>query len=113
MPSLKTYETTTPPVGAGAIQPPGQAPEIWIPFGPCRFDRSCGGLVPTERTSGLILDNPSFEKIPFLLEIGHLAHPRKRIARTGIHRIHADLLAAAIGDVAQVLLEHRNVEPQH
>src|SRR5882672_2604449 len=71
------------------------------------------GSFPTERTPGLVLDDPSLEKIPLLLEIGHLAHPRKRIACTGKHRIHADLLATAIGDVAQVLLEHRSVEPQN
>src|SRR5258706_9254914 len=74
-------------------------------------DRGGRGLVPTERTSGLVLDHPSFEKIPLLLEIGHLAHPRKRIARAGKHRIHADLLATAVGDLSQVLLANQSVEP--
>src|SRR6267154_5182671 len=77
------------------------------------FDRSGPGLVPTERTPGLVLDDPGLEEISFLLEIGHFAHPWERIARSREHLIDADLLATAIGDVAQVLLEHRSVEPQN
>src|SRR5882757_792189 len=76
------------------------------------FDRSGPGLVPTERTPGLVLDDPGLEEISFLLEIGHFAHPWERIARSREHLLDADLLATAIGDVAQVLLEHRSVEPQ-
>src|SRR5258708_32827791 len=77
------------------------------------FDRSGTGLVPTERTPGLVLDNPCLEEISFLLEIGHFAHPRERVARSREHLIDADLLATAIGDAAHVLLEHRSVEPQN
>src|SRR5260370_19840210 len=76
-------------------------------------DRSGPGLLPTERTPGLVLDDPGLEEISFLLEIGHFAHPWERIARTREHLIDADLLATAIGDVAQVLLVHRSVEPQN
>src|SRR5690242_9470302 len=71
-----------------------------------------GGLFPTERASRLVLNDPRLEKIPFFLEVGHLAHPGEGIARARKHRLHSDLLAAAIGDVAQVLLEHRRIEPE-
>ena len=56
--------------------------------------------VPAERTTRLILDDARFEKVPLLLEIDHLAHPRERIDRAREKWIEADLHAAAVGDEA-------------
>src|SRR3954467_11813754 len=63
---------------------------------------SISRLIPVQRAAGLILDHARLEEISLLLEIDHLAHPRERIGCSRIQRLDADLLAAAVGDVAQI-----------
>src|SRR4051794_10074155 len=76
-----------------------------------RFTRCAKtSLFPIQRAAGLILDDARLEEIALLLQIDHLAHPWKRVLRAGIQHLDADLLAAAVGDEAQVFLEHRRVE---
>src|SRR5215475_7120631 len=70
-------------------------------------------LIPTECASGLVLDHARLEEVALLLEIDHLAHPRERVHRTGIENLHSDLLASPVGDEAQVLLEHRRIQPEN
>src|SRR5687768_3572093 len=74
--------------------------------------RPCA-LVPAQGAAGLVLDDPGLEEVALLLEVDHLAHPREGVGRPGIERVQADLLATAVGDESQVLLEHRGVQPQH
>src|SRR3970040_1274220 len=75
--------------------------------------RSSVVLIPAQRAARLVLDDPRLEEVALLLQVDHLAHPRERVARPRVQRVEADLLAAAVGDEAQVLLEHRRVEPEH
>src|SRR3954467_2593344 len=79
-----------------------------------RFTRCAKtSLFPIQRAAGLVLDDARLEEIALLLQIDHLAHPWKRVLRAGIQHLDADLLAAAVGDEAQVFLEHRRVEAEH
>src|SRR5439155_22099951 len=77
----------------------------------CTVSSPC--LVPTQRAPGLILDDAGFEEMALRLQVDHLAHPRERVGRPRVERVKPDLLAAPVGDEAQVLLEHRRVQPQH
>src|SRR6516162_279483 len=74
---------------------------------------SAVSLIPAQCATGLILDDARLEKVLLLLQIDHLRHPRERVVRLVEQRVDADLLAAAVGDEAQVLLEHGGVESQH
>src|SRR5258706_8959309 len=69
--------------------------------------------VPTQRSSGLVLDHPRLEEVALLLEIDHLAHPRERIGRAREERLQADLLAAAVSDEAQGFLVNGRGLPKH
>src|SRR5690349_24807064 len=69
--------------------------------------------LPIQSTTGLIFDDARLEEVALLLQIDHLAHPRERVLRPGEQRLQSDLLAAPVGDEAQVLLEHRRVESEH
>src|SRR5215467_4955981 len=70
-------------------------------------------LIPAQGSAGLVFNHPRLEKVLLLLEIDHLRHPRERIVGLVEQRIDADLLAAAVRDEAQVLLEHRCIQTQH
>src|SRR5579885_1713345 len=69
--------------------------------------------IPAERAAGLVLDDPRLEEIALLLQVDHLAHPGEGVLRALVERVESDLLAAPVGDVAQVLLEHRRVQAEH
>ena len=70
-------------------------------------------LIPAQRPAGLIFGHARFEEVLLLLQIDHFAHPGKRVRRVGVQFVQADLLAAAVGDEAQVFLEHAGVQAQY
>ncbi|MPM28075.1 hypothetical protein SDC9_74592 [bioreactor metagenome] len=69
--------------------------------------------VPGQGSTGLVLDDARLEEIAFFLQVDHLAHPGERIFFIREQRLQADLRGAAVGDVAQVALEHRRIQTQH
>src|SRR5712675_96913 len=72
----------------------------------CIVCMTVSASIPGECAAGLILDNPCFEKVLLLLQVDHLRHPWERVVGLVEERVDADLLAAAVGDEAQVFLEH-------
>ena len=70
-------------------------------------------LIPTQRPTRLILSHSRLKKVFLFLEIDQLTHPRKRIVGAGVEWIETDLLAAAVGDEAQIFLELRRIQSEH
>lgn len=69
--------------------------------------------IPAQRPASLIFSNPRLKEVLFLLQVDHLAHPREGVVDTREQRVQANLLHAAVGDEAQVFLEHAGVQAQH
>src|SRR5690606_4130594 len=70
-------------------------------------------LFPVEGSASLIFDDACLKKVAFFLQIDHLGHPWEGVFFLAEQRLNADLLAAAIGDEAQIRLEHRCVQAKH
>ena len=70
-------------------------------------------LLPIQRPTRLIFRHPCLKEILFFLKIDEFRHPRERVIGTGIQHFQPDLLRAAVGDEAQILLEHRRIQAEH
>jgi len=70
-------------------------------------------LVPGERAARLVLDYAGLEEVAFLLQVNHFTHPGEGVFFVGEEGFQSDLGGAAVGDVAQVALEHGCVHTQH
>src|SRR3546814_479000 len=77
--------------------------------------RSCclQALFPAKCASGLIFDDTCLKKVAFFFKIDHFSHPWEWIFFLRKQGFQTDLLAATIGDEAQVGLEHRCVQTEH
>lgn len=62
-------------------------------------------LIPAQRPARLILRDARLEEVLLLLQVDHFGHPGEGVGDAGEHLVEADLLAAAVGDEAQVFLE--------
>lgn len=70
-------------------------------------------LLPIQRPPRLILRHPRLKEILFFLEIDKFGHPREWVVGAGVEHVQADLLRAAVGDEAQVFLEHRRIQAEY
>ena len=61
----------------------------------------------------MVLGHALLEEVALLLQVDHLALPWKRVFLVRKQRVQADLHRAAVGDEAQVALEHGRVQAQH
>src|SRR4051812_44633549 len=59
--------------------------------------------IPAQRPARLVLDDARLEEVFFLLEVDHLRHPGEGVGRAGKQQVQANLLAAPVGDVTQIL----------
>lgn len=69
--------------------------------------------IPAQRPASLVLSNPRLKEVLLFLQVDHLAHPREGVVHAGVELVQANLLHAAVGDEAQVFLEHAGVQTQH
>lgn len=66
-------------------------------------------LIPRQRAAGLVFRYPRFKEVLLFFQVDHFCHPREGVAGTLIQDIHADLLATAVGDKAQILFKHTGI----
>ena len=61
----------------------------------------------------MVLDDAGFKEVAFLFEVDHFAHPGERILFVREQCLQTNLGGAAVGNVAQVALEHRCIQSEH